>query len=131
MTDTLGRLGYAPVADPLTALSELAGEVLAWKTLASDHVALLRSMSRDNIINGAEEVRASIVVFERALDRAVTVLATIARLNIDERLARIRAEQARQLAEALRKVLGDPSLGLTEQQRAAAPAAIRRHLAVA
>ena len=127
----MGELDVVPVEDPLTALSELAGEVLAWKRLASAHVAVLEGMSRDNLINGAEEVRASITVFERALDRAVTVLATIAKLNIDERLARIRGEQARQVAELMRKVLGDQSLGLSEAQRSAAPAVIRRYIDVA
>ena len=64
------------------------------------------------------------------MDRAITVLATIARLNIDERLAKISAERARLLAEMLRGVLGDSDLGLSAEQRAAVPAVMRRHLAV-
>lgn len=125
MGATLGRLGYTPVGDPLTALADLAGEVVAWKDLAAAHVARLQQMARDNEISGAEEVRASIVVFERALDRALAVLGTIAKLNIDERLARITEQRAKTMADMLRKVLNDPTLGLTADQRAAVPIALR------
>lgn len=127
--DTLGKLGYAPVEDPLSALADLAGEVLAWKQQAAEHVARLKAMSRDNFATGGEEVRADILVFERGMDRAITVLATIARLNIDERLARISDEQAKAWSEFLRGVMTDPALSLSTGQRAEVKGAIERHLA--
>jgi hypothetical protein len=61
-------------------------------------------------------VRAEIQVYERALDRCVHVLATIARLNIDERLAKISAEQAALMKDLLMGALGDAGLP-REQQR--------------
>jgi hypothetical protein len=126
---TIGKLGYEPVTDPLTALSDLAGEILAWKTVAAEHVAKLQEMARNNEINGSEEVRASIVVFERAMDRAANTLVAVAKLNIDERLARISEARQKAMADILRKVFADPTLGLTAEQRAQAPAVVRRYLA--
>lgn len=122
----LGKLQIVPVHDPLTALAELAGEILAWKQLAAEKVAELKSMERENHLAGNEEVRASILVFERAMDRAVTVLATIARLNIDERLTKISEQQAELVKTALMKALGD--VGMTREQQREATTHLARHL---
>lgn len=128
MGATLGRLGYRPVSDPLTALADVAGEIMAWKDLAAAHVARLQEMARDNEISGSEEVRASITVFERAMDRAASTLVAIAKLNIDERLARISEQRAAAMAEVFRRAMADPVLGLNPEQRAAAVPVIRRYL---
>lgn len=112
---TLGRLQITPVDNPLTALAELAGEILAWKRLAAEKVAELRTLETWNPETG-EAVRASVIVFERAMDRAVTVLATIARLKIDERLAAITAEQADAVVEMLMGALADAGLDGTVQR---------------
>lgn len=123
--DALGRLNITPIHDPLTALSELAGEILAWKRLAADRVADLQSLAQRNYQTGSDEVRAEIQVFERALDRCVHVLATIARLNIDERLAKISKEQADFVKTALFGAMDDTGLP-KEQQREAASHLARR-----
>lgn len=122
---TLGKLAIVPVRDPLTALSELAGEILAWKELAAARVAQLQDMAQRNFATGSDEVHAEIQVFERALDRAVTVLATIARLNIDERLAAINEAQAALVREVLMGSLQDAKLP-TEVQREVAGHVTRR-----
>lgn len=119
ITSALGKLHVTPVHDPLTALAELAGEILAWKQLAADRVAKLEELARDNTVTGADEVRAEIMVFERALDRAVTVLATIARLNIDERLTAISEAQAALVKTALMGALGDSGVSKDQQREAA------------
>lgn len=125
ITDALGRLQIVPVHDPLTALSELAGEIVAWKELAAARVAALTSLAQRNYASGSDEVRAEIQVFERAMDRAVTVLATIARLNIDERLVKISQQQADLVKTALLGALDDAGLP-REQQREAAGHLARR-----
>lgn len=121
----LGRLNVVPVRDPLTALSELAGEIVAWKELAAERVAQLQDLAARNFVTGADEVHAEIQVFERALDRAVTVLATIARLNIDERLAAINEQQAQLVRDVLMGSLQDAQLP-TEVQREVAGHVTRR-----
>lgn len=124
----LGRLNIVPVHDPLTALAELAGEILAWKELAADRVAQLQELARENHLVGNEDVRADVQVFERAMDRAVTVLATIARLNIDERLAKISEQQAALVREALTKALADA--GVPREQQRETVTHLARHLRV-
>jgi hypothetical protein len=128
---TLGKLGYDPIHDPLTELSDLAGEAVAWKRQAAEQVAALEEMSRDNVISGSEEIRVVITVFERAMDRCLAVLATMAKLDIDNRLARISEQRAAAMAEVLRKVFADPTLGLTAEQRATAPTIVRKYLPAA
>lgn len=125
ITKVLGWLDINPIHDPLTALSELAGEIVAWKELAAARVAELTSLAQRNYTSGSDEVRAEIQVFERAMDRAVTVLATIARLNIDERLVRISEQQADLVKKALMGALEDAGLP-REQQREAAGHLARR-----
>jgi hypothetical protein len=124
----LGKLNVVPVHDPLTALSELAGEILAWKALAADRVAKLEAMARENRVTGTDEIRAEILVFERAMDRAVTVLATIARLNIDERLVRINERQAEIVKQALLGALTDSGVARDVQREAAGHLARRLRL---
>jgi hypothetical protein len=121
----LGKLNITPVRDPLTALSELAGEILAWKELAAARVATLQDMAARNFATGSDEVHAEIQVFERAMDRAVSVLGTIARLNIDERLAAINEAQAALVRDILMGSLADAGLG-TEVQREVAGHVSRR-----
>ncbi|MFE5868803.1 hypothetical protein ACFQ6V_09135 [Streptomyces roseifaciens] len=96
---TLAALGAAPVDNPLVALSELAGEILAFKTALAERVNELSGI-RYSTDNG-EQIRAEVTLYERAMDRAVTVLGTIARLNIDQRLAAISEKQAEAVIRAI------------------------------
>lgn len=128
ITDALGRLDITPVHDPLTALAELAGEILAWKQLAAARVAELQSLAQRNFATGSDEVRAEIAVFERAMDRAITVLATIARLNIDERLVKISQQQADLVKAALFGALDDVGVNRDTQREAAGHLARRLRL---
>jgi hypothetical protein len=125
ITQALGKLDVRPVHDPLTALAELAGEITAWKELAADRVAALKDLASRNFLSGSDEVHAEIQVYERALDRTVHVLATIARLNIDERLVKISQQQADLVKTALLGALDDTGLP-REQQREAAGHLARR-----
>lgn len=50
--------------------------------------------------------------------------------GLAERQVRLAEKQGQMIADVLRAVLGDPELGLSAEQRAAAPATIRRHLAL-
>lgn len=88
----LERLDVQPVGDPLRALQALAGEVLAWKDVLAGYVAELRALGYRGGMAG-EQIRAEVVLYERAMDRATAVLVAIARLNIDERLARVTEAQ--------------------------------------
>lgn len=88
------------VDNPLEELRKLAGEVVRWKDIASKLVADLAEY-RHTDGRGAEQLRSEIAIFERALDRCGMVLATIAKLNIDERLMVITEAQAELVLTAI------------------------------
>ncbi|WSP85336.1 hypothetical protein OG289_42205 [Streptomyces sp. NBC_01235] len=121
----LAELDVDPVSDPLAALLKLGGQALAWQEAAARLVNELQDV-RYRAANGTEQLRAEVALFERATDRACSVLATIARLNIDERLMAVSERQAEAVIGAVEAALvaagvtGDLA---TEGRRAAA-----RHL---
>lgn len=93
------KLNIEPVTDPLSALQLLAGEVLEWKRILLEKVEQLDTWRYST--DFSEQIRGEILLYERAIDRAVNVLATIARLNIDERLAAVTEAQAARLEGAM------------------------------
>jgi hypothetical protein len=88
----LARLDVPPVEDPLTQLAAVTGQVLAWKDAWAAKVNALDSMRYET--EGGEQLRAEIAVWERALDRCEKFLTAMARLDIDERLAKITETRA-------------------------------------
>lgn len=118
-----------PVHDPLEALAALAGEVIRWKDLLAAHVADLDGLRYTGI--AGEQVRGEIALFGQALDRCNTVLATYARLGIDDRLAQVEERRAELLADVVRHALADPELGLSDEQRAVGESVVARHLRLA
>lgn len=116
--------GWAPVTDPLTHYADLGGEILAFKDLARERINVLQSWETPEVGMLAEDTRAAVQVYERALDRADKILASMLRLGLDaealrqgrERPSR---EQADQVVGAFRKVTD--GLGLTVDQQALLP----------
>ncbi|WP_018655908.1 hypothetical protein [Actinomadura flavalba] len=107
-----------PVEDPFAELLKLAGEMRGFKSFLADRVAALRAEQWTGDEDG-EQNRALISTYERALDRAGKVLADIARLNIEDRVATIHERQAQVFIAAFERVMSSPELALTEQQLAA------------
>jgi P27 family predicted phage terminase small subunit len=107
----LYRRDAPPVTDPLSALQRLAGRAAAWEDIIGEKVNELRSLRYST--EGGEQLRAEIVVMERAMDRVGKLLVDIAKLNIEDRLAGVREATARMLDEALAAALqksgADPS----------------------
>jgi hypothetical protein len=126
----LGRLGAIlgpvdAVADPLTELGKLAGEVMRWKNLLAERVAELQAIRYEDA-KGGEQLRSEVALWERALDRCTTVLATMARLNIDERLAAINERQADRVLRAIDMAL--EAAGVEQARRGEAKLAAAKHL---
>lgn len=121
----LAVLDVQPVDNPLTALSEVAGQILAWKDRLSFRVNALNQIRYEDD-KGAEQLRAEVALWERALDRSVTVLGTIARLNIDERLAAISEKQAGVVIAAIEAALSHA--GVTGERAVEAKKVAARHL---
>ncbi|MFC5654508.1 hypothetical protein [Streptomyces nogalater] len=122
----LAALDVVPVADPFAALSKLAGQVLAWQEAISAIVNDLGDRIRYEGASGAEQLRAEISLYERAMDRTGHVLGLIARLNIEDRMARVTERQADALVSALEAALA--AAGVTGQAADDARKAAARHL---
>jgi hypothetical protein len=116
------------ITDPLTALSELAGEVMAIKNYLREQMEMLGSLEAYDD-KGAEQIRAVFAAYERGLDRAVATLATIAKLNIDDRLARITEAQQMTVIRAIEAALA--AAGIAGPQADAAKKVAARHLRAA
>lgn len=138
-----------PVTDPLSALADVAGEVTAVKDflrgLVEEIVASERPASADPMSvavarlagseklrmpddKGAEQMNAKFQAYMAMLSTCVSTLATIAKLNIDERMARIDEARAEMIREALRRAFGEA--GLSGEQQTRGMAAFGRHLRV-
>ena len=90
--EQLARLDIEAVEDPLSELAKVCGQVLAWKDSMAEKVNALTSLRYST--EGGEQLRSEIALWERALDRCVTTLTAMAKLNIDERLAAISEARA-------------------------------------
>lgn len=120
----LAELGVTPVSDPLAQLLQLAGEVLAWQRATAALVNELTSIRYQG--GSGEQLRAEVQLYERAMDRAVSVLAAVARLNIDQRLAVVSEKQAEAVIGAIEAGLA--AVGVTGDQAIEAKRAAARHL---
>lgn len=110
----LSELGYQPVTDPAAELADLAGRAVALERWAESAVAQLGDdlTSTDRI--GAEEVRATLRLLERSLDRAGKLVQACAKLGLSERQIQLDESKARLvitlLTSAMRSVGVPPSM---------------------
>lgn len=121
----MARLDVPPVENALTELAKIAGQVVAWKDALAGKVNALTSLRYDSEFGG-EQLRSEVILWERALDRCEKFLTAMARLDIDERLARVTERQAEQVSAALTAVLAE--MGLSSEQQRDARTGVARHL---
>jgi len=119
--------GWQPITDPVPLFADLAGEIWEWKESARARVDELESWSVTNLLTGAEDVRAIVQVYEKALDRAHRTLVDMLRIGLTaEHLRQAKERPSREQAEIFQRVL-DKLLGalmLTPEQRALIPQAL-------
>jgi hypothetical protein len=121
----LARLNVPPVENPLAELAKIAGQVVAWKDMLAEKVNALSSLRYETEVGG-EQLRAEVALWERALDRCEKFLSAMARMNIEERMARVTEKQTAMVQEALFAALGE--MGLTPEQQRDAQVRLGRHL---
>jgi len=95
----LADMDVPVIADPLTELGKLAGQVVAYKDALARLVNDLASIRYEDA-KGAEQLRAEVAVFNLALSECRQVLVAMARLDIDRRLAAIEETKARAVLAA-------------------------------
>lgn len=121
----VAELDVDPVGDPLAGLLRLAGQVVTWQSATAALVNSLES-TRYRAANGTEQLRAEVQLYERAMDRAASVLGLIAKLGIEERLARVSEQQAEAVIAAVEAGLA--AAGVPGERMADARRAVARHL---
>jgi hypothetical protein len=108
------------VQNPLQALLELTAEAHAYKEeLRRRVVALNENEWRYENIAG-EQIRGDIILYERALDRTARMLLMIAKLGIEERLARVSERQATLIEQVIIQALDESGADIAAQDRARA-----------
>jgi hypothetical protein len=103
------------ITDPLTELLKLGKEVLVWKKICQEMLGGLSEIRYKSAGSG-EQLRAEVALYERSLERAAKLLADLARLGIEERLAAISEEQGAAVVRVIESVLRDPAVGLSSDQ---------------
>jgi hypothetical protein len=124
---TLADVEVTPISNPLEALAEVAEEARAFQRFAAAKVAELSELAGYGA-QGGEQLRAVVVLYERATDRAAKLLADWVRLGFDERMVAMHERQADLVERFVLAVVAD--LDLTEDQEARVPDATVRHLHV-
>lgn len=113
----IAKLDVPPVANPFEELSRLAGQCVSWKDAMAAKVNELTSLRYEGG-PGIEQLRAEVMLWERALDRCLAALTAMARLNIESRLAGVRAATLQMLEEALADALAASGLDAYGQDAA-------------
>lgn len=114
----------ATVADVYDELLQVAGVTKVWREVLQSRVADLQSLGYAGI--QAEQIRADVQLFERALDRSARIGEAIARLNLEERKQALDERTAGLVAQCITAVLND--LELTPEQRLLAKASAPKRL---
>jgi len=115
-----------PVVDPLEQLQLLAGRALAWEQALAERVDMNKLRYGSNL--GTEQVRAEVQLLTQAMQETRTVLAIIAKLNIDERLIAIEKNKADMVFRAIQAAL--VAAGVTGPAQTAALQTAGRELRV-
>lgn len=120
--------GSAAVGDPLEALQRLASRAIALEEAIGRMVNNLGEEIRWQNDHG-EQLRSEVAVLERAMDRCGRLLVDIAKLNIEERLAKVTELQTKMAADALAATMRE--MGLSREQQQDARKRVARHLRAA
>lgn len=120
-------LNAAPVEDPLAELLLLAGEMLAFKDILRARVIGMKPAEyRYANKTLGEQIRAEIIIYERAMERLASILERISRLNIEQRLAAIDEKVVAKISQALD--IGLEAAGVDVAAKAAGQKAMQGYL---
>ncbi len=102
--------------DAVTELDRLAAEVIVFKDICRERIEQLNQIRYEG--KTGEQIRAEIILYERALDRCNTVLATNIKLGIAERKQKLDEAQALLMVGVIKTILN--RLDLSREQKAIA-----------
>lgn len=126
MMSVIASEGLQGVTDPLEALARLATEALAMKSALAARVNALQQLSHMSPVG--EQIKAEVLLYERAIDRSAKFLDVLAKSGFEERRVRLAEDQGNLVHEVIMAIF--QRLELTESQwglaRVAAPEELRR-----
>jgi len=113
-----------PIGNPFIELMDLASEIKAFKEIMRQVTAYLFSKDRIRSAHArvGEQLRAEVLIYERAQERLAKILIDITKLGIEARLAAIEEQQMRTIEQAMTIAVQRAGGDLTMQD------AIRREL---
>lgn len=122
----LAHEGLTDVEDPVFELARLAVEAWAMKDALAARVNALDELRFEDS-KGAEQIRAEVVLYERALDRTGKFLESLARLGYEDRRDRWNHELGDRMADIIEQVLDALDLSVEQRQRVpmVVPAVVR------
>lgn len=107
------NLQWEPLADPIDAILRLASEAWALKAYASAQVEALEEIRYKG--HAGEQLRAEVAFYERCIERCHKIGTDIARLDLADRLVRLKEDQAVLVYTAIQRIMDQ--LELSPQQR--------------
>ena len=120
------------LGNPLVELLDLAAEMAEWKDIMRDIVMYLMSEQRIRSAHNrvGEQLRAEVMLFERAQERYARILLDIQKAGIEARLAAIEERQAEIVERALSLALAKAVSGLPDalERSETGRVALRREL---
>ena len=120
------------LGNPLVELLDLAAEMAEWKDIMRDIVMYLMSEQRIRSAHNrvGEQLRAEVMLFERAQERYARILLDIQKAGIEARLAAIEERQAEIVERALSLALAKAVAGLPDalERSETGRVALRREL---
>ena len=119
-----GITDFAEVSDPVARLRLLSGRAERLVEVLGERVEELRSVGYRS--RAGEQLRAELAVYERMMATTGRLLVDLAKLNLDERQARIDEALGRLVIAALMRAFRD--VGLPPDVQQALQPAVARHL---
>lgn len=127
------RMGFAPVADPLSQLGQVVGEMVAVKDRLGSIVEKWDDLDEEGMLayddKGMEQMRAQFTAYAGMLNSLVTACAAMGKLNIDERLAKVQENQAMAMIRALELAMSE--CGIIGEPARLLKLSLGKHLAAA
>lgn len=105
-----------PMENPLLSLLTVAAEAEAFKDALRELVGDLGDRIRYSGLEGGEQLRAEVVVYERALDRVGRMCVDIAKLGLEERLVRQQEALGAGIVAVLSGALADLGLDAGDER---------------
>lgn len=121
----LAHEGVEAIADPLDELSKLAAAASAMCNALGARVNYIKELT-DMDDNGRETIKAEVILYERAMDRAARMLTALVNAGFMERQVQIQEHTADAVVSVLQRIFS--RLALTPEQQELVPIIVPQEL---